>query len=161
MAQTTAPTPATAPSPNQSQPNPLTQALAQQGIRRCLARAEQLSQFLGFGPADGALLLPAPGDADQRHIAVSFELRKPDLLSYVSLNLAPGTGQGCGASYDAVSYWQASCSQVARQIYSGFQVDGAIRQDIAVLSAGPASKVFLLPAGPVGCVSIKREVLQN
>ncbi len=160
--EASAPAASSAPGGHLANASPLTQALAQQGVRRCLVRAEQMSKFLGFGPNDGALLLPAPGEADQRNVAVAFELRKPDLLSYVSLNLTPGEpGSGCGASYDAVSYWTANCAVVARQVFGGFQADGAIRQEVSVLSAGPASKVFLLPAGLAGCVSIKREILQN
>ena len=138
---------------------PLTQALGQQGIRKCLGRSEQLSRFWGFSGSDGAMFLPAPGGPDERTVAVSLELHKSDLLTYVGLSMTPQAhAPGCGASYEAVTYWPAACAVVARQVFGNFPVVGAIQRDISVIDAGQASKVFLMPAG-VGCVSIKREVL--
>lgn len=138
---------------------PLTQALGQQGIRKCLARSEQLSRFWGFSATDGAMFLPAPGGPDERTLAISLELHKQDLLTYVGLSLTPEANTaGCGASYEAITYWPATCAVVARQVFGNFPFVGAIQREISVLDAGQASKVFLMPAG-AGCVSIKREVL--
>lgn len=154
----------TAPQPTADMPpanlNALTQAAWQQGVRKCAARIQQVSQFLGYAPATtGAMFLPSPGQPDNSMLSISMELHQPDATVYVATTFVPNQANGCGASYDAVVYWPLACADVAKRQFAGTNVMVPMQQSIAVLDNGAASKIFLMPAGPQGCVSIKREVV--
>ena len=141
-----------------SSPNAVTRTLVGQGVLKCASRVEQVSNFLNFGPATGAMLLPVQQDADNRMAHVIFESPTPEGAAYVSATFAPNQNNGCGATYDAVMYWPKACDAVATQQFDKFKRVGAIKKDIVVLDGGVATKVFLLTAGS-GCVSVKKEVV--
>jgi hypothetical protein len=150
--------PVSANKPNQSSPNAVTRSLVGQGVLKCASRVEQVSNFLGFGPSTGAMLLPVQQDADNRMAHVILESPTPEGSAYVSATFAPNQGNGCGATYDAVMYWPKSCEVVATQQFDKFKRIGALKKDVSVLDGGVATKVFLMSAGD-GCVSIKKEVV--
>jgi len=77
----------------------------------------------------------------------------------VDMDFAPNQANGCGATYSAVSYWAQSCDQVANNQFAQLKRLPPLKRDVAVLDAGPATKVFLMKAGDNGCVSIKKEVV--
>jgi len=79
--------------------------------------------------------------------------------AYISATFAPNQANGCGASVDAVVYWPQSCEDVTKQSYVGLKLLGRLKKDIAVLEGGANIKIFLMPAGVAGCISIRREVL--
>jgi hypothetical protein len=156
-AQTAATEPA-ATSPPTSTVNPLTQAAVQQGVLSCATRVNQVSNFMGFGPQAGAVLMTPAAQADQRIFPIAMELPTESAVAYVAASFAPNQANGCGAVYDAVSYWPQACEALAAKQFSGLKRVGLIKSAITVLDAGAASKVFLMPAGS-GCVSIKKEVV--
>ena len=49
-------------------------------------------------------------------------------------------------------------ARVATQQFAGLKRAGQMKTNITLLDGGPATKVFLMPAGS-GCVSIKKEVV--
>lgn len=147
------PVPAQAP-----QVNNVAQTAMQQGVQACAGRINQVSSFLGFGPDAGALLMVPPNGQDQRLVSLAMELRTPAGPAYASASFAPNQVNGCGASYDAVVFWRNACDAVAASQFGTLKKVGLLKQAIAVLDGGPATKVFLMPAGR-GCVSIKKEVV--
>lgn len=160
QAQTQAP-PAAAPtaSPAGSNgANAVTQAAVQQGARTCASRINQVSNFLGFGPQAGAVLMLPPSQPDQRLIPLAMEVPAEGGSAYVSANFAPNQANGCGAAYDAVVYWPQKCEAVAVKHFAGLKRAGQMKTNITMLDGGPATKIFLMPAGS-GCVSIKKEVV--
>jgi hypothetical protein len=138
--------------------NAVTQAAVQQGALICASRINQVSNVLGFGPQAGAVLMMPPNQPDQRLLPLALEVPTEAGSAYVSATFAPNQANGCGAAYDAVSYWPTACDAVAAKQFGSFKKAGVLRQNITVLDGGVATKVFLMPAGS-GCVSIKKEVV--
>lgn len=160
VAGTGAPTAApTAPAAS-SGPNAMTQAVVQRGMLSCAARVEQVSQFLGFGPQAAGHLMPPPAPADQRLFSLQMEVPAKAMgNSFVDMSFAPSQANGCGATYTAVSHWPLACEAVEKQQFAGLKKSQTLARDVTVLEAGPTSKVFLMRAGPSGCISIKKEIV--
>lgn len=129
---------------------------AQSGIRQCIGRIDQVSNFLTAGSLSGAAMFIPPREPDRGLSSVSMEVLGNNGLSYVSTAFSP-SATGCDGVYEAVTYWADTCEQVAAT-FAGFTRGTALRQHIQVLDGGPTAKVYLMPAG-AGCVSIKKEVV--
>lgn len=139
--------------------NAITQAAVRSGVLNCVSRINQVTNFVGAGSnTSGAVLFLPPAQPDQRLVALSMEVKSGALTSYVSANFAPNQANGCGAVYDAVTWWPDSCDAVANRSFGTLRKIGALQREIIVLDGGQATKVFLMPAGK-GCVSIKKEVV--
>jgi hypothetical protein len=139
--------------------NAVTQAAVQHGVLTCVSRINQVTNFLGFGPQAGALLMAHAQQPDTRLLPLAMEVPTEAGSTYVSATFAPGQANGCGAAYEAVSYWPQKCDAVAAKQFVGFKrMEQALRKNITVLDGGAATKVFLMPAGS-GCVAIKKEVV--
>jgi len=138
--------------------NPVATAAAQQGVISCAGRIEQVTQYLGYTPQAGVLLMTPQVQPGQQMLPLVIELPTGNASAYVSASFAPNQANGCGATYDAVAWWPLSCEVLARQQFPTLKNLGKLRKDISVLDGGPTSKVFLMPAGN-GCVSVKKEVV--
>jgi hypothetical protein len=150
----------TATAPASAGPNAVTLAAVQRGALACASRVEQVSNYLDVGRGSGGLLMFTPGQADQQLFGLSLGLPMPNGNSaYVSASFAPHQANGCGATFDAVSYWPSPCEAVASQQFAQLKPARALRKDIAVLDGGLAMKVFLMRAGDSGCISIKKELV--
>ena len=157
-----APAPSTSVSNREPGSTAVTQAAVQQGILQCAARVEQLSRFIGFANTTqaGALLVAPAPPVDQRLFSVAIELPAGAVgNSLVDISFAPNQANGCGATYQAVSYWTQSCEALALSQFASFKKNRPLQQDVMVLDGGPATKVFLMKAGDSGCVSIKKEIV--
>lgn len=141
-------------------PNALTQALVQRGVLSCAARVEQVSRFLGFGSQVGAHLMPPTAPADQRLFSVQMELPAgAGSNSFVDMSFAPQQANGCGATYQTVSFWPDSCETVGSQQFANLKPSLPIQRDVTVLNLSATTKVFLMRAGTAGCISIKKEIV--
>lgn len=138
--------------------NPLTQVALQQGAVNCVGRINQLSNFLGFGPQAGAVLMVPASQPDQRIFPIAMEVPVDGSVAYVAATFAPNQANGCGAVYDAIVYWEQSCEALAGKQFPGLRRVGLLKSHIVVLDGGLSTKVFLMPAGS-GCVSVKKEVV--
>lgn len=163
MASVQAQQPESAPAPARSAetgPNAMTRAVVERGMLSCAARVEQVSRFLGFGPQAGAHLMPPPAPADQRVFALQMEVPAGGAgNSFVDMSFAPQQANGCGATYQTVTYWPQSCETVNSQQFAALKPSQALQRDVTVLSIGPMTKVFLMSAGAAGCISIKKEIV--
>jgi hypothetical protein len=153
--------------PNAAQPattlqnaptNAVTQAAVQQGVFNCAGRINHVTSFLGYTPKAGVLLMTPPTQPDQRLIPLVMEMPNEGGSAYVLASFAPNQANGCGATYDAVSWWPGTCDSVAAAQFPTLKNLGQLRTNVTVLDGGAATKVFLMPAGP-GCLSIKKEVV--
>ena len=141
-------------------PNPVTLAAAQQGVLSCSSRINQVVTALGVSASSGGTWLLPPTQQDQRLAPLALEV--PTMLggsAYISATFAPNQANGCGASYDAVFFWPKSCDELAQQSFVGLKSLGRLKNDIAMLDGGANIRIFLMPAGTTGCVSIKRELV--
>lgn len=144
----------------ESGPNAMTRAVVQRGILSCAARVEQVTRFLGFGPQIGAHLMPPPAPVDQRVFSLQMEVPAGAAgNSFVDMSFAPQQANGCGATYQTVTYWPQGCDLVGSQQFANFKPSQALQRDVTVLDIGPQTKVFLMHAGAGGCISIKKEIV--
>jgi hypothetical protein len=146
--------------PGSGAPNPVTLAAAQQGVLSCSSRINQVVTALGVTESSGGTWLLPLTQQDQRLAPLALEV--PTTLggsAYISATFAPNQANGCGASYDAVFYWPKNCDELAKQSFVGLKNLGRLKNDIAVLDGGANIRIFLMPAGSTGCVSIKRELV--
>jgi hypothetical protein len=137
----------------------MTRAAAQAGVLSCAARIDQVSKFLGAGNEVSFLLLLPPPPRDQRLVASAMEIDNKDVPSaYASAEFA-SSAQGCGASYETVTYWPGKCEDVVAKAFSKVRQVQALGKSIATLDTGGNSRIFLMPAGTTGCITIKKELL--
>lgn len=139
-------------------PNAVTRAAVGQNILKCASRVEQVSNYLGFNANAGAFLMGSPQDGDNKITPLLMEVPTPDGVAYVSATFAANQSNGCGVTYDALTYWPKSCESLANEQFQQLKRVGMLKKDILVLNGGASMKVFLMPAGS-GCVSIKKEVV--
>lgn len=138
--------------------NPISQSAIQQGAVKCGEKITQFTDFLSAGGLASAHLFVAPSLPDRRVVSTSMEVQSGQAVSYVGASFAPdGVANHCSGVYEAVTYWQNTCDEVARGPFATFKVANPIRQAVRTLEGGPTVRVYLLPAG-VGCVSIKKEI---
>ena len=154
MAQVTAQTGAA------GRPHPFTLSAVSQGVLSCSSRINQVMTNMGVTDSSGGAWLLPTAQQDHRLAPLVFEF--PITMggsAYVSATFAPNQANGCGATYDAVFYWPKSCEEVAKQSYVGLKMIALLKKDISMLDGGPNTKIFLMPAGAAGCISIKHEVV--
>lgn len=158
-AKPTIPSPAAAPAGKPAMTNGVTKAAANVGVRTCLPRIEQTSNFLTANTQSKAILFLPTADADKQITSASFEIQlSSKAVAYASMTAAPAPA-GCDALYETVVYWTGSCAEVAKKGFPTAKPLGVVQQYIQVLQAGPNLKIFLMPAGDQGCVAIKKEVI--
>jgi hypothetical protein len=138
--------------------NSIAQAAANGGVSKCLERMNQVTSFVASDSKNGALLFLAPSEADTHVSSVSLEVQTPTALSFVDTQFSPNANNACGGAYEAITYWNNTCQEVATNAFGTFKVAKPLRQSIAVLDGGQSVRVFLMAAGQ-GCISIKKEVL--
>ena len=140
--------------------NPITQAAVASGVLACAARVDQVAKFLTAGvPGNFWLFLPEQA-RDQHIVSASIEVDGKEVpAAYASSDFAPGMANGCGAIYESVVYWPGRCEEVAAKHFAGLPKGKNLGRLISSLDAGGGARVFLMPAGNGGCVSIKKEML--
>ncbi len=137
--------------------NPVAQSAAKQGVKSCLKRIDQITNFLGKGANAGISLFPAPSIVDRRLFSLAMEVDLPGTLSYAGASFAPVGTDNCDAEYQAVTYVPMNCQNLAARNFSQLKSLGVMKQSIQMLDGGPNMRVFLMPAGQ-GCVVIKKEM---
>lgn len=130
------------------------------GVVKCIGRINQVTGFVTGSNANSGMVLNSPNaEANQRIVSSVMEVEGGGTTGFVSTSFAPGPGVNeCSATYDAVTYWTASCAQVASANFAAFKFTRPLLKAISILESGQFAKVFLMPAG-TGCVSIKKEML--
>ncbi len=148
-------------SPSQSNAaamNGATQVASNAGVRTCLERIDQISNFITTDTQSKFLAFLPTRDANSQVTSFSYEVQLPSKeTGYASMSTAPVSG-GCNALYETVIFWEESCDVVTGKSFAGAKVMGVIQKNIKVLDGGPSLRIFMMPAGK-GCVSIKKEVI--
>jgi len=138
--------------------NSISQTAARQGAVKCSEKIAQFTNFLSGGGTAGTHVFVSPDQPDRRLATISLEVQAGQAVSYAGASFAPDSAANhCGGVYEAVTYWQNTCDEVARGAFGTFKAANPIRQTIRTLESGPSVRVYLLPAG-AGCVSIKKEI---
>lgn len=140
--------------------NYISNITTQAGVLACASRVTQVTNFLVPPPKQaGALMMTVFEDRDQQLVPLLLETESDSGPVYISASFAPNQINGCGASYETVSYWPEKCTAVAfNKQFEWFKSAGVLHKKVQVLSKGAATKIFLMPAGN-GCIVIKKEVV--
>lgn len=140
-------------------PTAMTEAAAKAGILSCAGRIDQISKFLSAGNEVSFLFLLPPPPRDQRLVTSAMEIDNKSVPSaFASADFA-ATAQGCGASYQTVTYWPLTCGDVFTRYFSKVRQVPPLGKSIATLDVGGNARIFLMPAGAAGCITIKKELL--
>ena len=128
------------------------------GLRTCRRSINQVNRYLiGDGIASG-VLFAAPDNANARIVTSSIVIENKQGLTYANASYSPYDDGACGVSYEAVTYWEESCTELSSQVLRDMRPIGPLGKKIIMLDGGPSMGMFLMPAG-TGCVQIKKEVL--
>lgn len=148
--------------PAAGQGRALSEVFGRAGVVSCGPRVEQIGDFLLQQGEAGAFLFLPESAPDQRQAGVALEIATPGAgpSAYASADFSPEAGGGCGASYQAVSYWPVACAELARTTFAASKSLGMLKRNIQMLELTALGRVFLMPAGTAGCVVIKRELLR-
>lgn len=138
--------------------NQIAQAALAQGIINCVPRINQVSNYVGYSEGLTAFIMTPPVQPDQRIVPILMEIPTQSGPAFVSSTFAPNQANICGATFDAVVYWNSSCKDLENKQFSQFKRAGILTKEIVMLSGGVDAKIFLMPAGS-GCISIKKEVV--
>lgn len=138
----------------------LAQAAVNAGLRSCKPLADRVNRYLiGDSQSSTGLLSSSPENANARIFSSTIEMEsRQGSTTYASTTYAPYGDAGCGVAYDAVTYWNDNCTNVATKQLAALKVIGTLGNKITMLDGGPAMRMFLMPAGP-GCVQIKKEIV--
>jgi hypothetical protein len=149
-----------APPPAAAEPklNAIAQTARNAGVVNCLGPVQEVTEFLTAKNKSGAFLFLPPADANRHLLSTSLEVQSGGASSYVGASVAPLPGGGCGALYEAVSYWANDCNDVASKVFTALPAGGKLGETITMLDGGANLRVFLMPVGS-GCLSIKKEVI--
>ena len=139
--------------------NKISQVVLGQGVISCVARINQVTNYLGYRDNTSAVLMVPSVQQDQQLISIVMAVPMADSTAYASADFAPNQSNGCGATYDGVVYWPDKCEVVSTKQFSAFKKTSPLNKDVSMLDGGAFMKVFLMKAG-TGCVSIKKEVVQ-
>jgi hypothetical protein len=161
LSKDTAPNDALPPQANTPQNlNHIARVAQNAGIVDCLGRLNQVSDFLvKRNPNNSVAFFMPEQNANDRLLSTSFEIEMPQALTYASTYFAPRGPAGCDGAYEAITYWQNTCEVIAKKNFVQLKRLGTIRRTILALDGGPQLRVFLMPAGKGGCVSIKKELI--
>lgn len=136
--------------------NPVTKALAQTGVHRCLSQVDRVTRFLANGQKPNVYLYAPNPPADQSTIFLSQELRSQNNSSvYASATFNPNGTGNCEGSYETVSYHPSSCNDLANSQLRALTSRRTVG-NIQMFDVSATTSTFLMAAG-TGCLTVKKE----
>lgn len=136
--------------------NPVTKALAQTGVHRCLSQVDRVTRFLANGQKPNVYLYAPNPPADQSTIFLSQELRSQNNSSvYASATFNPNEAGSCEGSYETVSYHPSSCNDLANSQLRALTSRRTVG-NIQMFDVSATTSTFLMAAG-TGCLTVKKE----
>lgn len=134
--------------------NAITQAPVQQGALNCATRINQVSNFLGFGPQAGAVLMMPPSQPDQRLIPLAMEVPTEGGSAYVSATFAPNQLRSNmkESRPRSSTRWAVGARRLVEtvigQLCERFEIERNRARD-----PGISSRVFIARSRPIRCAS--------
>ncbi|SFZ83317.1 hypothetical protein SAMN02983003_1577 [Devosia enhydra] len=145
--------------PQLLQMTPLGQAAAQRGVRTCLANVDAFARDLGDRYDIGVYIFNKLEQADRNLFSLSLELSPSPSgdAFYMSASFAPAVDGQCHVMLESTIIWRSSCAAVGLA-YPGFQPGNPLLRDIQSFATTGAERLFLMPSGPDGCISIEKNL---
>ncbi len=134
----------------------LAQAAAQRGVSTCLPSIDALANDLAARHNVGVFLFNRVENADANVVSISFELTPSPAggSHYMSATFSPSGAGVCQAVIETVMVWQKGCVDAGLE-FPGYRVAGRLLDNVQMLSADGATRLFLMPT-PSGCISIEK-----
>jgi hypothetical protein len=135
------------------------QAAAQRGIRTCLPKIDRLATGLAASYDIGVFFFNQLDRPDEGLVSISMELTPSPSNGpvYLSGTFVPVAGSECQVMVETTIHWASNCAAVGIA-YPGYQLVGQLLRDVRILASQGSERLFLMPAGPAGCISIEKTV---
>ena len=138
-------------------------AVGQLRLTSCAPVFQQAGGFL-FENADVQFVVQPLGPDTNRWPTVvtaegSYPMKTatPNQTRLTTLVVAPaGT---CSGLYQQVIYWPEPCPALKARVFGAFTNDRPLLARVRQSEASPGLQLYLMPAGPSGCVSVKKELI--
>jgi hypothetical protein len=137
-------------------------AMAQVGLTACAPVFGQAGQFLFENAPVQFVVQPLGPNANRWPTVVTAEGAHPmpggaTQTRLTTLLVAPaGT---CSGLYQQVIYWPETCATLKKRVFPTFANDRPLLARVRQSEASPGLQLYLMPAGPTGCVSVKKELI--
>ncbi len=142
--------------------NVMTKAFSKAGVSICKERIEQVTNFLTANSKSAATIFVAAKNQDQNIATINMEIASKDGdYAFSSATFSPNEdNEKCSATYEAVKFWDNSCEDVAKKLNASKNISKMLKE-VKIITINNSVKIFLMPAGEDGCISIKKEVIFN
>ena len=138
-------------------------AISQLRLTNCAPVFQQAGGFL-FENADVQFVVQPLGPDTNRWPTVvtaegNYPLKAgtPNQTRLTTLIVAPaGT---CSGLYQQVIYWPEPCPALKARVFGAFINDRPLLARVRQSEASAGLQLYLMPAGPNGCVSVKKELI--
>jgi len=137
----------------------LAAALAQIGLTACAAPVMQAAGFLFEDGQANFTVQPLGPGANRWPTVVVIEGAHASLGKTRLSILTISPGAGCSGFYTQTIYWDRSCPDLKRTVFSPFTVSGVLLTNVQVSELNAGVQLYLTPAGK-GCVSVKKELFR-
>lgn len=139
----------------------LNSALAQLRLTACASVIQQAGAFIFETGEANFTVQPLGPDTNRWPTVVTIEsshaTAKGPQTRLTSLIVAPaGT---CSGFYQQVIYWPETCAALKARVFAGFGPEKPLLGRVMASEANPGLQLYLTPAGPTGCVSVKKELI--
>jgi len=142
--------------PNNAKPHPIAQQLFQNGALSCAATAHQLASLLSNGKETSVIQLP-PANPDHNLVTATMIQPRDKVTSIVTMAFAPNQANGCGASYQAIVYYEKSCARARDEFYPAIKMQALGKTGALLGTLDQKSQVILVAAGN-GCLLLNQEI---
>jgi hypothetical protein len=139
----------------------LAAALNQIGMGPCAPTLMRAADFV-FEDGDAEFTVQPMGpDANRWPTVVMIEgaHKANGRTRLTTLTVAPGAA-GCPGFYEQVIHWPQPCAELKRTVFAAFAQPRPILRDVQLSELNPGLQLYLTPAGPAGCVSVKKEMFR-
>lgn len=136
----------------------LADALSAIGMTRCASRAVQVGRFLMEGSEANFTVQPLGPNGDMWPTVITMESSHADngttRLSMISIS------PNCAGFYQQTIYWSQPCQVLRSGTFAAFTGSQRLLADVIISELDVATQLYLMPAGPQGCVSVKKELFR-
>ena len=137
----------------------LNDAIRQINISTCAPAISEAAGFL-FDRGDVQFVVqPLGPDANRWPTVVTSEGVHGEAKQTRLTTLIVAPAGSCSGMYQQVIYWTDSCPTVKQRVFTEFKDEKVFARNVRVSEANPGLQLYLMPAGPSGCVSIKKELI--
>lgn len=136
----------------------LADALNSIGMTRCTTRAVQVGRFLIEGSDANFIVQPLGPNGDMWPTVITMESSHASngttRLSMISIS------PNCAGFYQQTIYWNQPCAVLRSGTFAAFTGARRLLANVTFGELDAATQLYLMPAGPQGCVSVKKELFR-